>query len=171
MDRYTVIYTAKYTKSEDIKKIMDAFATKEDTYGSYSIGNTLVNIKGGRLVAKNMLREDIADFTKTIRNMGIYTYPHEYIGKKFINSIERSHLLENIKNEKYFVHSNTIDKENTMLIFTNPAKLGSAYGMLKKDYILIFANRLQLIDSIYNSIYRTCDNLHENNRSRVILCI
>jgi hypothetical protein len=171
MDRYTVIYATSYTARQDIKKILDTSAKKGDSYGSYIIDNVSINIKGNRLAAKDMLKENIQDFTHHINNMGIYANPHEYIGKKIINNCEYTSLVENIKNEKYFIHSNNIKTHPEILMFTNPAKIGSAYGIVKKEYILIFANRLSVIDTVYNSIFHKRYDLYSDNVSNIVLYI
>ena len=171
MDRYTVIYTTSYTSQQKIKQILDTFANKGDMHGSYIIDNISVNIKGNRLAAKDMLKENIKDFTYHINNMGIYANPHEYIGKKIITNDEYTRLIENIKNEKYLIHSNGIKTHPEILMFTDPVKIGSAYGIVKKEHILIFANRLSVIDAIYKSISQTHYNLYEDTVSNIVLCI
>jgi hypothetical protein len=171
MDRYTVIYIKNHAARQNIKNILDTSAKKGDIYGTYTINDVSINIKNNRLVAKDLLKENIKDFTYYINSIGIYANPHEYIGKKMLNSTEYTCIVENIKNNKYFIHSNRMQTDPDLLMFTNPATIGSSYGIIKKEYILIFSNRLSLIDTICDSIFHIRYNLYENNISHIVLCI
>ena len=181
MNSYTVIYSTDKKNNDNIKTFLDKENNKIDSINTdtdtdnknqdhYLFNGKRIQVKYDKIIVKDIYLSDIELCTKDFKANGITVMIKEYIGKKNIDDNEKNILEENIKHGDFYIHTNKdiYNNNNHVLMFTNPIKFGSAYGIITKNSLMIFSQHLDTIDNMFESVSTGCTNLSLYTGSMVL---
>jgi len=176
MNSYTVIYSTDKKNNDNIKTLLNDEETNKikinnkENKDYYLFNGRRIQVKYDKIIVKYINSSDIEQCTKDFKANNITATIKEYIGKKTISDDEKSIMDDNIKCSDFYIHTNKdiYNNNNHVLMFTNPIKFGSAYGIITKNSLMIFSQYLNTIDDIFESIRIGCANLSLHNGSIVL---
>lgn len=158
MDSYTVIYGIDTDKNDKIKNLLSEGDDENKDY--YTFNGKHVQVKHDRIIVKDISFNDINACTKEFEVNKISVLIKEYIGKKTLNDDEIKMMNDNISNSNFYVHTNKdINDNNDILMFSDPVRFGSAYGLINKNVLMIFSRSLVTIKNIFDLVLSGCNNL------------